>query len=150
MSNLTCTCGAILNHIDEPCPECLPSMAWRPSTKVCQECTRLTSERDEYWKERGEALTEVAELREKLKAPNLFNDAGCQYKCHVVDALKVRAAELEIQKDLLNKAWEAVYASRRGYRTALEIIESKGCMCGLGEDEPCNSCIATDALKEVE
>ena len=41
MSNLTCTCGAILNHIDEPCPECLPSMAWRPSTKICQECITL-------------------------------------------------------------------------------------------------------------
>lgn len=27
-------CGTPLDRVDEPCPNCLPGMAWRPPTKV--------------------------------------------------------------------------------------------------------------------
>ncbi len=120
MSNLTCTCGAILNHIDEPCPECLPSMAWRPSTKVCQECTRLTSERDEYWKERGEALTEVAELREKVKRADLWKDresatqAKYEAVCYERDTLKTEVAELRGEVARLEPKDRVAYQRAKG------------------------------------
>ena len=76
------------------------------------------------------ALAEKDKRIEELEAPNLFNDAGCQYKCHVVDR----------------------------YKAALEEIASVPCICepcykdrGLIQPD-CFYChvgiIATDALKE--
>ncbi len=70
------------------------------------------------------------EARTGLTKPNMFNDAGCQYKCHVVDTLK----------------------------SALEEIASVPCICepcykdrGLIQPD-CLYChvgiIATEALKE--
>lgn len=51
-------CGTLLNHINEPCPNCLPGMAWRPPT--------YHTERDDYCYQEQEK--ERRKQEEKMRA----------------------------------------------------------------------------------
>ncbi len=74
-------------------------------------------------------LTRLAAV-EKESAPNMFNDEGCQYKCHVVDALKARMEEIASVPCIC----EPCYKDRG-------LIQPDCFYCHVG-------IIATDALKE--
>ena len=107
----------------------------------------LCAERDEYWKERCEALTEVASLKakeeeveaeveeQKLTAKLSMDQSEKNMGCKTVHEIHMITCDL-------------IKEQRNRYLTALKEIKGHNCCChDLPDvDKPCPVCIATAAI----
>lgn len=164
MSNLTCTCGAILNHIDEPCPECLPSMAWRPSTKVCQECITLRKRVEELEEQVADYCNDAETWKDLYQKECIeINVVGSNEAKKIADyvnkELQKKVEELERANTQWDRDYRALVIREDRYLKALErIIPMIGTLrsslkhWGIPKDAKglCSQIknIATDAIRE--